>query len=82
MFFLLYFDKDQHLNFLYLFSVMKFYEKYPELKDKIFLTQILINTVYSTMALEDQEVPMPKVKEIVSELLNEQALEGNQFFSN
>lgn len=30
---------------------MKFHEKYPQLKDKGFLSKVLTNTVFSTMAL-------------------------------
>jgi len=61
---------------------MKFYEKYPQLKEKVFLTKVITNTVFSTMSLEDQQVPMPKVEEIVLSLLQEQESKGNQFFSN
>jgi hypothetical protein len=61
---------------------MKFYEKYPQLKDKVFLTEVLTNTVFSTMSLENQQVSMSKVEEIVLTLLNERELKGGQFFSN
>jgi hypothetical protein len=61
---------------------MKFYDKYPQLKEKGFLVQMLTNTVFSTMSLEDQQVSKPKVEEIVLTLLNEQELKGNQFFTN
>ena len=61
---------------------MKFYEKYPQLKEKVFLTEVLTNTVFSTMSLENQQVSMSKVKEIVLSLLKEQELKGGQFFSN
>jgi hypothetical protein len=61
---------------------MKFYEKYPQLKEKSFLTQVLTNTVYTTMSLENQNVPFNKVQEIVMSLLNEEELKGSQFFSN
>lgn len=67
---------------LSLTSQMKFYDKYPQLKEKNFLTKILTNTVYATMSLENQQVSMPKVQEIVLSLLNEQELKGGQFFSN
>ena len=61
---------------------MKFYDKYPQLKEKGFLAQILTSTVFSTMSLEDQQVSLPKVEEIVLSLLKEQELKGGQFFSN
>jgi hypothetical protein len=61
---------------------MKFYEKYPQLEDKVFLTEVLTNTVFSTMSLENQQVSMSKVEEIVLTLLNERELKGGQFFSN
>ncbi|MBX3164306.1 MAG: hypothetical protein KF900_07470 [Bacteroidetes bacterium] len=61
---------------------MKFYEKYPQLKEKLFLADMLTNTVFSTMSLENQQVPMPKVREIVLSLLKEQELKGGQFFVN
>jgi hypothetical protein len=61
---------------------MKFYDKYPQLKEKEFLAQILSKTVFSTMSLEDQEVPMSKVQEIVLLLLKEQELKEGQFLFN
>jgi hypothetical protein len=65
-----------------IFVPMKFYEKYPQLKEKGFLSKVLTDTVFSTMSLEDQQVPKPKVIEIVQSLLAEQELKGRQFFSN
>ena len=61
---------------------MKFYDKYPQLKEKDFLAQVLTSTVYSTMLLENQQVAMPKVEEIVLSLLKERELKGSHFFSN
>ena len=61
---------------------MKFYDKYPQLKEKGFLAQVLMKTVFSTMSLENQRVSMSKVEEIVLSLLKEQELKGGQFFSN
>ena len=61
---------------------MKFYEKYSQLKEKGFLAKVLEDTVFTTMSLEDQQVPMPKVREIVMSLLKEHELKGGQFFSN
>lgn len=68
--------------FLPLFLCMKFYDKYPQLKEKKFLAQLLTNTVFSTMLLENQQVSLAKVEEIVLSLLNEQELKGGHFFSN
>ena len=67
---------------LSLWPRMKFYDKYPQLKEKRFLAQMLTNTVFTTMSLENQQVSMPKVEEIVLSLLKEQELKGDQFFSN
>lgn len=61
---------------------MKFYEKYPQLKEKGLLAQLLTSSVFSTMSLENQQVSMPKVEEIVLSLLKEKELKGSQFFSN
>lgn len=62
---------------------MKFYEKYPQLKEKDFLTQLLTKTVFSTMSLENQQVSMLKVEEIVLSLLKEQELKsGVDFYSS
>lgn len=61
---------------------MKFYEKYPQLKEKGFLAQVLTKTVFSTMLLENQQVSISKVEEIVLELLKDQESKGSQFFSN
>lgn len=61
---------------------MKFHDKYPQLKEKTYLAQALANTVFSTMALENQQVSLNKVEEIVWTLLNEEELKGRQFFTN
>ena len=64
---------------------MTFYEKYPQLKEKAFLTEMLTETVYTTMSLEDQQVSKDKVQEIILSLLSGEDLEtskldGNQIF--
>jgi hypothetical protein len=61
---------------------MKFYEKYPQLKEKSFLSKMLTDTVFSTMSLEDQLVPKSKIIKIVQTVLKEKELKGNQFFTN
>ena len=61
---------------------MKFYEKYPQLQEKSFLSKVLTNTVFSTMSLEDQQVPKTKIVEIINGVLKEKELKGNQFFTN
>lgn len=61
---------------------MKFYEKYPQLKNKSFLSKVLADTVFSTMSLEDQQVSKSKVVKIVDTILKEKELKGNQFFTN
>jgi hypothetical protein len=63
-----------------IFVKMKFYEKYPQLKDRAFLTKMLTDTVFSTMALEDQEVPIARVEEIVKLLLQEARVKGTSNF--
>ena len=61
---------------------MTFYEKYPQLQEKAFLTQMLTETVFTTMSLEDQQVSKDKVEEIVLSLLSDDKLEGNKFNGN
>ena len=61
---------------------MKFHDKYPQLKEKSFLAQVLTKTVFSTMSLENQQVSLQKVEKIVMSLLNEKELKGSQFFTN
>jgi hypothetical protein len=61
---------------------MKFYDKYPQLKNKAFLSKMLTDTVFSTMSLENQQVDMPKMKEIVRDVLAERELKGGQFYQN
>jgi hypothetical protein len=61
---------------------MKFNEKYPQLKEKGFLSKVLTNTVFSTMSLEDQQVPKTKIVKIINGVLKEKELKGNQFFTN
>ncbi|MCG3164824.1 MAG: hypothetical protein POELPBGB_00583 [Bacteroidia bacterium] len=73
----------EYLVFLLIFAgEMKFYDKYPQLKEKKFLAQVLTNTVFSTMSLENQQVSMSKVEEIVLSLLKEQELKGGHFFAD
>ena len=55
---------------------MKFYEKYPQLKEKGFLSKVLTNTVFSTMSLEDQQVPKTKIVKIINGVLKEKELKG------
>ncbi|NHM08325.1 hypothetical protein G4D82_13940 [Flavobacterium sp. CYK-4] len=61
---------------------MKFYEKYPQLKEKGFLSKVLTETVFSTMSLEDQQVPKSKIVKIINGILEEKESKGNQFFTN
>jgi hypothetical protein len=67
---------------LRIFATMTFYEKYSQLKDKKFLEQLMTRTVYASMCLENQEVPKPKVNEIVLSQLSDANLKGLQFLSN
>jgi hypothetical protein len=60
---------------------MKFYEKYPQLKQKSFLSKVLADTVFSTMSLEDQQVSKTKVVKIVDTILKEKELKGSAFFT-
>jgi hypothetical protein len=60
---------------------MKFYEKYPQLKHKNFLSKVLVNTVFSTMSLENQQVPKIRIIEIVDSILKEKELNGIAFFT-
>ncbi|WP_431243578.1 hypothetical protein ACQ9BO_02950 [Flavobacterium sp. P21] len=59
---------------------MKFYEKYPILKRKSFLSKVLVDTVYSTMALENQDVSKIKIIQIVDSILKERELKDSAFF--
>ncbi len=61
---------------------MTFYEKYPQLKEKAFLLNMLTETVFTTMSLEDQQVPKNKVQEIILSLLSDQELERSKFHGN
>ena len=61
---------------------MKFYEKYPQLQNKSFLSKILVDSVYSTMSLENQKVPKAKVTEIVSKILEQKQMQENAFFKS
>ena len=61
---------------------MTFYEKYPQLQEKAFLTQMLTETVFTTMALEDQQVAKDRVKEIVLSLLSDNKLESSKLSGN
>ena len=58
---------------------MTFYDKYPQLKQRDFLSKILVGTVFSTMSLENQQVDEKKIQDIVSSVLNEQESKGTKF---
>ena len=58
--------------------LMTFYEKYPQLQEKAFLTKMLTDTVFTTMSLEDQIVSKDKVEEIVLSLLSDKNSERSQ----
>ena len=79
---------DTHFQFgysrivLYFRCQMTFYEKYKQLQNEAFLEELLTDTVYSTMCLENQEVSKPKVNEIVLTELKNQQLKGFQFLQN
>ncbi len=60
---------------------MKFYQKYPQLKQKSFLSKVLVDTVYSTMNLENQNVSKIKIIQIVDAILKERELNGSAFFT-
>ena len=56
---------------------MKFYDKHPRLKDQSFLTKMLVDTVYSTMALENQSLTRTEVEIIIQKILeNNQSHNG------
>ena len=61
---------------------MTFYDKYPQLNQKVFLTEMLTETVFATMSLEDQQVPKEKIEKIVLSLLLNEDLEYNKLSSN
>lgn len=61
---------------------MKFYEKYPQLRQKNQLVQILTDTVYTTMSLENQQVEKTKVAQIVLSILKNEESKGSHFFVN
>ena len=61
---------------------MNFYEKYPQLQEKAFLTQMLTETVFTTMSLEDQQVSKDKVEEIILSLLSDDKSENIKFNGN
>ncbi|MCD0464306.1 hypothetical protein [Flavobacterium sp. ENC] len=60
---------------------MKFYEKYPQLKQKSFLSKVLTNTVFSTMSLENQHVSKPTIIKILDAILKEKEIKGKAFFT-
>jgi hypothetical protein len=61
---------------------MKFYEKYPQLKNRAFLSKVLERTVFSTMSLENQKVTEEKIAAIVENLIAKRESERPDFFTN
>ncbi|WP_192820429.1 hypothetical protein [Rufibacter sp. LB8] len=64
-----------------IFVQMSFLDKYPKLKERQFLTNLVTKSVYATMALEDQKVEEAKVRQIVTSLLNQQTSEPGKLAS-
>lgn len=61
---------------------MKFSDKYPQLKERQFLANLLSKSVFSTMSLEDQTVAMSKIVEIVTQILTEKESKSGQLFTD
>jgi len=61
---------------------MRFLDKYPKLKEQQFLTELLTNTVYATMALENQQLEETKVRQIVIDLLNPEKSKSDELTLN
>ena len=61
---------------------MKFYERYPQLRDRAFLSKTLERTLYAPMALENQEVSKEKVAVIVESTIKKRESESLDFFTN
>jgi hypothetical protein len=61
---------------------MTFYDKYPQLRNRAFLSKMLKNTVYATMALENQTVAEEKIEAMVEKLIAKKELESPEFFSD
>ena len=61
---------------------MKFYEKYPQLRDRAYLSETLERTLYTTMALENQKVSKEKISEIVEGTIRKRESESLDFFTN
>lgn len=59
---------------------MTFYDKYPQLRNKAFLSKMLRDTVYATMALENQTVAEEKIASMVEKLIAEKESERPEFF--
>jgi hypothetical protein len=61
---------------------MTFYDKYPQLRNRAFLSKMLKNTVYATMALENQTVPEEKIEAMVQKLIAKKESEMPEFFTD
>ncbi len=58
---------------------MKLYEKYEKLRQKQFVTDMIVSSVSGSMALENQAVPDALVQAIVIALVRESELKGRKF---
>jgi hypothetical protein len=61
---------------------MSFFDKYPKLKERKFLVELMVKTVYSTMALENQTVETSMVKDIVLSVIKEQESHNSKLSFN
>jgi len=52
-------------------------DKYPKLKDKKFVRNMICKTVYGSMALENQKVSMRKIKKLYKEVRDENSGKEN-----
>jgi hypothetical protein len=74
------FDSGRCLSYLWL--LMSFFDKYPKLKERKFLVELMVKTVYSTMALENQTVETSMVKDIVLSVIKEQESHNSKLSFN
>lgn len=58
---------------------MKLYEKYPKLQQKKYVTNLIADLVFSTMALENQHISEEAARVIAISLIREAELQGRKF---
>ncbi len=59
---------------------MKIYEKYPQLQNRQFMMELLVNNTWATMHLEQQGLSKKVLEILLLAIMKEKELQGEKLF--